>query len=106
MSNVQGASVTSLVNQRVGALTQIIKLPTPLAGALQVAVIEALAINAISKLEEEEMTAAFIGAMAATVPWFADAFPTELTPGFDWHKYSKSGRGETSEGSTGADFAL
>ncbi|MDT7826862.1 hypothetical protein [Xanthomonas hortorum] len=105
-SNAQEVSVTSLVNQRVGPLNQIITPPTPLAGALQVAVIEALTINAVSKLEEEEMTAAFIGAMAATIPWFADAFPTELTPGFDWHKYSKSGRGETSEGSTGADFAL
>ncbi len=52
------------------------------------------------------MSATFIGAMAATIPWFAGAFPTAFTPGFDWHKYSKSGRGKTSEGSTGADFAL
>lgn len=106
ISNADGVNVSELVDQRVGALIQIITPPTPLAGALQVAAIEALSINAMSGLEEEEMTAAFIGAMAATIPWFADAFPTVFTPGFDWHKYSKSGRGITSEGSTGADFAL
>ncbi|AOL19846.1 hypothetical protein MOU_20173 [Xanthomonas citri pv. malvacearum str. GSPB1386] len=106
LSSEVGEKVRNLVELRVGPLMQIIDPPTPLAGALQVATIEALAVNEASELDEEEMSATFIGAMAATIPWFASEFTDSFTPGFDWHKYSKNGRGETSEGSTGADFAL
>ncbi|MGY4881106.1 hypothetical protein EI541_07425 [Xanthomonas citri pv. eucalyptorum] len=80
--------------------------PTPISGALQLAVLEVMAKNAQNSLHEEEVTTLIWGSSLGAVSWFSTAFCDFPTPGFDWGQYNKYGKQPNSEGSTGADFCL
>lgn len=97
--------VTKLVHQRIGPIKQVVD-PTPLAGALQIAAAEVLAMHSRARLDEEEITLSLLGALAIAIPSMAESFPDSFTPTFQWQRYSKSGRGHGGEGASGADFAL
>lgn len=97
--------VQSLIEGRVGPLQPLVD-PTPLSGALQVAVIQAISLASDGRLDEESITTSLLGGMQATVPWFADLFEKAATPAFKWARYSKNSSEPTGEASTGADFAF
>lgn len=97
--------VQCLIEGRVGPLRQLVD-PTPLSGALQVAVIQAISLASDGGLDEESVTMSLLGGMQATVSWFADLFEEAATPAFKWARYSKNSSESTGEASTGADFAF
>ena len=76
-----------------------------LSTAFQMALLEILAAGLPSQVDEESMTGALMGAIAATVPWCAAAYADQSSPGCAWIRYRKSGATD-SEPVTGADFAL
>ncbi|UXA60028.1 hypothetical protein M0D48_13400 [Xanthomonas prunicola] len=59
-----------------------------------------------SRLDEETLTGAMIGALVAAHPMSAASFPSDQASAIQWSGYAKHGSGINSERSSGADFAL
>ena len=77
-----------------------------LMAAFQMACLEVSSNGLAGQVDEETMTGALLGAITATVPWCAQAFGDDASPGCSWVRYRKNGRQADTEAATGADFAL
>ncbi|GEM_PF-6780465 len=105
-SNETISRVELLIQACAGPMTQLVR-PTPLAGALQIATLQALKIHKKHPQREEELTSLLLGACVISAQWVQQHLGPGLpTHGLDWGQYDKYGANPDSEGSTGADFAL
>jgi len=74
---------------------------------LQLAAKSVSALNgAASRLDEETMTGAMIGALVSAHPMSAASYPADPETAIRWSSYTKYGNAVQSERNSGADFAL
>lgn len=74
---------------------------------LQLAAKSVSALNgAASRLDEETMTGAMIGALVSAHPMSAASYPADPEAAIRWSSYTKYGNAVHSERNSGADFAL
>lgn len=62
--------------------------------------------QASSRLDEETLTGAMIGALVSAHPMSAASFPADPASAIQWSGYSKHGSDSHSERNSGADFAM
>jgi len=62
--------------------------------------------QASSRLDEETLTGAMIGALVSAHPMSAASFPADPASAIQWSGYSKHGSDAHSERNSGADFAM
>ncbi|MBO9741405.1 hypothetical protein J7432_20940 [Xanthomonas axonopodis pv. begoniae] len=79
---------------------------SPLEASAKLAAKSTEALNQVGRrLDEESLTAAFFGGLAASLPMCVWAFPMDKERDYAWMKYDKAA-GDMPESKSGADFCL
>lgn len=79
---------------------------TPLTIAVYLGCWRMTGAGLVNGIDEEAMTGALLGAIAASLPWCAVAYGGPQGQQCAWRRFKKGGHAEDSESFTGGDFAL
>jgi hypothetical protein len=77
-----------------------------LTATFQIAILRMLSLRMTQRVHEEPLTGFLLGAFASLAPVCSAAFADEEEMRCSWQYFPKSGSGELTEPSSGADFAL